>query len=237
MSVLDHASLFVVAALMAVILSGIIRHHLYRLCRSFALYVAAVGTGSSLIALWPRVFYNWNFWQAKELTYAVVKFLVALEIAALAFQAFPGARARARQVSLFILSATLLAVMLPPPEASGSRNLSAQAVFFLDVQPRLAQGTMMLFAGVWALVLWYVIPLHRWHRAILRGLLPYMLVFTLIIRIMVSFGFHTAQWMGYADSLAYILMLVYWAWEAWRRDPVQPPPEILSRLQPWLDRS
>jgi hypothetical protein len=236
-SALDHASLIVVAALMAVILAGIIRHHLFRLCRSFALYVASVGIGSSLIALCPRVFYNWDFWQVKELTYAVIKFLVALEIAALAFQAFPGARARGRQVALLILGATLLAVMLPPPVEAVSRELSPQAMFFLGVQPRLAQGTIMLFAGVWALVLWYVIPLHRWHRAILRGLLPYMLVFTLMIRVVVSFGFHTAKWMGYADSLAYILVLVYWAWEAWRSDPRQPPPEILSRLQPWLDRS
>lgn len=237
MSAIDHASLVAVAALMAVILSGIIRHRLFRVCRSFAVYVGAVGVGSTLIAAWPRVFYNWDFWQAKELTYAIIKFLVALEIAALAFQAFPGARARARQVALLILGATLLAVLLPPPAEPVSRDLSPQAAFFLGVQPRLAQGTLMLFAGVWALVLWYVIPLHRWHRAILRGLLPYMIVFTLMIRVVVSIGWHTRQWMGYADSLAYILMLVYWAWEAWRPEPAQPPPEILSRLQPWLDRS
>src|SRR5262245_12795918 len=222
---------------MAAILTGIIRRRLFRLCRSIAFYVAAVGLGSTLIALWPRVFYNWNFWQIKELTYAVLKLMVALEIAALAFQAFPGARARARHVAFLILGATLLAVLLTPPAEPLARKLSPQAAFFLDVQPRLAQGTIMLFAGIWTLVLWYVIPLHRWHRAILRGLLPYMLVFTLLIRVVASFERNVAQRMGHADGVAYILMLVYWAWEAWRRDPVQPPPEILSRLQPWLDRS
>ncbi|HEX6738167.1 MAG TPA: hypothetical protein VF310_07855, partial [Vicinamibacteria bacterium] len=80
------------ALLMGAILAGIWRRRLYRFCWSFVVYAVAVGFGGALIAAWPGRFYNWGFWQAKELTFSVVSFVVALEIAALTFQAFPGAR-------------------------------------------------------------------------------------------------------------------------------------------------
>jgi hypothetical protein len=237
LTAIDRASLVAVAALIAVILAGMWQHGLIRLCRTFAAYLIAVGLVGALIALWPGRFYNWAFWQVKELAFSVLAFFVALEVSALAFQAFPGARARARQLSLLILLATLAAIALAPVDVSSASRPDVQAILYVELQPRLAHGTLMLLAAVWALVLWYVIPLHRWHRAILRGLVPYMVVFTGAVRLVAALGREHPRWVGYADSLAYILMLVYWAWEAWRSDPVQPPPEILSRLQPWLDRS
>jgi hypothetical protein len=40
--------------------------------------------------------------------------------------------------------------------------------------------------------------------------------------------------LSYADTLAYLLLLVYWARAAWRRDPPPPvAPEVVDRLQPW----
>jgi hypothetical protein len=231
----DSTSLVLVALLMGVILAGVWRNRLYRYCRTFVAYAAAVGLGGALIVLWPGTFYSWEFWQAKDLIYSTLSFLVALEIAALTFQAFPGARARARQLSVLILLATLAAVaFIPISAAEHSGTNPSQANLYLDFQPRVAHGTVMLLAGVWALILWYVVPLHRWHRAILRGLLPYMLLFTVAVRLLVSWGWDSRTQIGYADSVVYLAVLVYWAWEAWRKEPPTDRPDILNRLQPWL---
>jgi hypothetical protein len=226
-----------VALLTGVILLGTWRHRLGRLCRTFVVYLISVGLGAALIALWPGRLYNWKFWQAKELTYSILSFLVALEVAALSFQAFPGARARARQLSAAIIVATVSAIgFIPAGISEASRSVPSRAALSVALQPRVAHGTVMLLAAVWALVLWYVVPLHRWHRAILRGLLPYMLLFTVAVRLLVSWGWHARAWIGYADSIAYLLVLVYWAWEAWRGGHPQDPPDIQRRLQPWLDK-
>jgi hypothetical protein len=236
LTALDHASLVLVAVMMAAILAGVWRRHLVRLCRTFVVYALSVGLGAALIAAWPARFHTWDFWQFKELIYSVLSFVVALEIGALSFQAFPGARARARQLSVVILLATLIAIAVTPSAGQGTADSEYQAALYVELQPRLAHGTVMLLAAIWALVLWYVVPLHRWHRAILRGLLPYMLLFTVAVRLLVSWGWHANQWIGYADSVAYLAVLTYWAWEAWREEPPQPPSDIRSRLQPWLDK-
>jgi hypothetical protein len=230
----DRASLVLVALLMGAILAGVWRRGLWRLCRTFVIYAATVGGVGALVALWPGIFYNWHFWQAKELIFSILSFTVALEIAGLAFQAFPGARARARQLSALILIVTLAVIAFTPVDHQTAPG--DQAALYVELQPRLSHGTVMLLAAVWALVLWYVVPLHRWHRAILRGLLPYMLVFTVAVRLLVSWGWHARAWLGYADSVAYLAVLSYWTWEAWRNDDDQDPPDILSRLQPWRHR-
>jgi len=221
---------------MGVVLVAIRQHGLHRFCRTFVVYAGVVAVVDGLVAVWPATFYNWGFWQAKELTFSILSFLVALEIAGLTFQAFPGARARARQLSVLILLATLAAIAFTPVSGDGPTTDPSQADLYVELQSRLAHGTVMLLAVVWALVLWYVVPLHRWHRAILRGLLPYMLLFTVAVRLLVSWGWHARVWIGYADSVAYIIVCAYWAWEAWRKEPPQDSPEILKRLQPWLDQ-
>jgi hypothetical protein len=220
---------------MAIILVGMIRNQLHRTCWSFTVYVVAVALGNSLTVGWPATFYNWVFWQTKELVYAIIKFMVALEIAALSFQAFSGARARARQLLVIILIGTLAAILLTPLAVPPPGPVSL-ADLYVEIQPRLAHGTVMLFGAVWGLVLWYVIPLHRWHRAILRGLLPYLLVFTIVIRLLASWGWHMRQWVGYTDTVAYMIVCLYWAWEAWRKESPQDPSDIQRRLQPWLDQ-
>jgi hypothetical protein len=233
----DRTVLFAVAFLMVVILAGMIRHDLHRLCRTFAIYLGVVGLGNTLMAVSPGTFYNWDFWQAKDLAYATLMLLVALEIAALSFQAFPGAKKRARQISIVILVATLAAVVwLPEKPSTNAISNNLPVLLYVEVQPRLSHGTVMLFAAVWALVLWYVIPLHRWHRAILRGLVPYLLATTIIVRLLATWGSKARLWVGYADSVAYLAVLCYWALEAWREQPAPEHSEIRSRLQPWLDK-
>src|SRR5258706_6427246 len=89
--------------LIPLLLVGLVRHRLYRLCYSFPAYLFAVWAGDLMLLAWPAVFYHASFWQVKETAYAVLKCTMALELGALAFQAFPGATARARRFVLVVL--------------------------------------------------------------------------------------------------------------------------------------
>jgi hypothetical protein len=99
---------------------------------------------------------------------------------------------------------------------------------------RLAHGSVLGYFATWALVLWYRIPLHRLHRAIFRGLVPYQLIFATARSLTLAFGWDIREAVNLADQAAYSLMLAYWAWEVWRRPPDEPP--FLRTLQPWRAR-
>jgi len=226
-------TLLVVAGLLLApaILAGLVRRRLYRLCYSFPTYLLTVWIGELLIFAWPERFYHWTFWQIKETAYAVLKLATALELGSLAFKAFPGARRRAMGLALLVLLATLGTLVLEPVKSTDVESLA------LELQPRLANGTALLFASVWALVFWYHIPLHRLHRAILRGIVPYLLIFTTGMRLLASLGRDIQHAAAGADSIAYVALLAYWAWEAWRKEPEDTASSpVLRRLQPWRDR-
>ena len=222
---------FATVLLISVILAGLTWKHLYRLCYFFPSYLFAVALGDFLMLTWPKRFYQWEFWQAKETLYALLKFGIALELAALTLQAFPGARARARLWALGMLSLTLLVLALNPAPGEDLADLA------VELQPRLANGTALLFAVVWGAVIWYHIPLHRLHRAILRGFVPFLLTFTVLYRLLTTVGWDVHQAVNYGTGAAYVLMLLYWTWEVWRHEPISDvDPQLLRRLQPWRDR-
>jgi hypothetical protein len=84
-------------------------------------------------------------------------------------------------------------------------------------------------------VLWYRLPLHRLHRAILRGLVPYLLIFSAANTLTLVFGWHVREEVNLADGAAWNLMLAYWCWEVWRRPPGGDS-DFMRRLQPWRAR-
>jgi hypothetical protein len=177
----------------------------------------------------PDDFYVMWFYQATETVYVVLKLAVALEITALAYQAFPAAHAAARRAILAVLVALLLLVTVSVPYGSDFPTL------VLELTKRLTFGTILVFCATWALVLWYHLPLHRLHRAIIRGLVPYMLVFAAVNALMLTFGWNIRDAVSTADAVAWNLMLAYWAWEAWRTPPAEPP--FLQQLQRWRLRT
>jgi hypothetical protein len=212
--------------MMVVILAGVLRRRLYRVCHTFPVYVAAVLVADVLVAV-DRDRYTWGFWMVKETSYAVLLFVLALELTRLVFQAFPGALATASRVLLVSLVLILLAVLSIPP---GIENPPV-------AQPRVMNGTALLFAAVWGLILWYHLPVHPFHLAIVQGIVPYLLVSTVLLRLLAMWGIENSEWMGLADSVACVLMLAYWAWAVWR--PAASPPAdsaLVRRVQPWRDR-
>jgi len=87
-------------------------------------------------------------------------------------------------------------------------------------------GSIWLLTAVAGLILWYRLPVHPLPKAILVGLVPYLLVFTVSLNLMESRGWEIRASASYLNTLAYLLVLVYWTFAAWRpgEAPVKAPP-------------
>src|SRR5262245_12936153 len=205
-------------ALICATLAGLWSRRFYRLCYAFTAYLAAVALGEALILLWPDRFYSWAFWQGKETLYGLLKLAIVLELGSLTFQVFPGARAKARWLALFALLATLATMLSIPPDSH--QELTWLAALAVEVHSRLANGTVLLLALTWILVFWYHVPLHRLHRAILRGLGLYLVVLAMLLRLVANLGADSRDLASHVSGFAYVALLGYWTWEVWR--PAQP---------------
>jgi hypothetical protein len=226
MSLAERAPFLVSFVLLPALLFGLFVRRLHRVCYSFPAWLLAVFAGDVLMFCWPERFYTWGFWMAKETVYALLKLAIAMEITTRACQAFPSARATARQVMLAVLLALLAFVLV------GVRYDVALHDLAREVQRRVANGVALVFCAAWAVVLYYRLPLHRLHRAILRGLVPYLLVFAAASTFTLVFGWDVRRAVNVAEAACWNLMLAYWCWEVWRRPPGGES-EFMRRLQPW----
>lgn len=203
-------------AVIMALLVGLVTKGRYRACYSFALYLVAVVAADGLILAWPGRFHRWDFWIVKETVHSLLKFAIALELALRTFRAFPGARATARGVVFLVVLVALAGILAGPAE---------QAADFPDLasrlHPRILNGTIWLFTAIAAVVLWYRLPVDAFHKAILIGFVPYLLVFTVAMNALDAIGWHLQKPAAYAHTVAYLLLLVYWTHAAWR--PLEAP--------------
>jgi hypothetical protein len=218
-------------------LAGLVARHRLRLVYSFPAYLLAVVVLSSLAGWWPARFHTWSFYWSKESLYSLLKVGVALELTARVFQAFPAARRVARVTFCLVLAVTFFAAWTaptgPPPSERGQQQW---ADLVLALHPRITNGTAWLFGGLFALILYYRLPLHPLHKAIAFGFMAYLLLLTFGLDHVKRSEFGSLSFISYASSIGYALVAAYWAWSAWRRDP--PPPvdrEVVERLQPWRE--
>jgi hypothetical protein len=205
-------------AMLAAVVAGLIVKHRVRLWYGFAVLVAAVGASNLLIGLWPQRFYGWSFWQTKETAHDVIRFGMAIELALRTFRAFPGALATARRALLVGCALTWIAVSAVPTAVqptAGERVL----VFAAELHPRVLNGTIWLFTAIAALILWYRIPVHPFHKAVLLGYVPYLLVFTIVFNALGQLGWQRVTLLSYANQVAYLALVTYWAHAAWRSYP------------------
>lgn len=233
MLVAQRVVAYLTLATLALLVVAGVRRRYHRLCYTLPLYLATVFVCDLLILLWPGRFYTWGFWTLKEALYVALKLAVAIELASLVFQAFPGARATARLVLQLGLVGLVAMVFLPIPEAPVP-HVPGFALAW-QILPRLTNTTAILFAAVWGLTLYYNVPQHPWHLAIMRGFVPYLLVFTVALRL--TAGPTTRAWTSLADTVSYLAMLLYWFSALLRPEPPPPAdPQMVERLQPWRAR-
>jgi len=214
-------------ALLASVLVGILVRRKLGLWYSFGAYVAILVVSSVLIAVWPDQFYSQEFWRPKETILNLIRFVMALELADRTFRAFPGALSTLRWVVLFVLSATLVAVLA----VGGSTD---DRTFLGEMQPRVVNGSIWLFTAIASLILWYRLPINAFHKAILLSYVPYLLIFTVVMNALSGLGWEHSRPVRYANQIAYAIMLGCWSYAAWRsvEAPARPPRIATPLRQP-----
>ena len=105
---------------------------------------------------------------------------------------------------------TLVVVFVTPP---------ADYSTLWQWQPSIVTGTLWMFTATALLVVWYQVPVHDWQRAIMLGLVSYLVVFVLYMDLLRRFGWEHHLAVGWLDVFAYLGLCIFWAWAAWRRDP------------------
>ncbi len=201
-----HAAKLALLALLAGILwRGRARH-----CWSFVVYVLAMLLGNLLVSLWPSRFFTPSFWVLKQGVYDALKMAIALELAFRAFDAFPGAMRTARAVILTLLGLSTVTLVILTPSSSFRT--------FWEWQPGTSVAALWLLTATALLVVWYQVPVHEWQRAIMLGLAPYLLVFVALLGLLQRHGWMLKKPIATAETLAYLVLILFWTWAAWRQD-------------------
>jgi hypothetical protein len=221
-----QAMTFLQGAVAAVAFVGLTRRGRLRLGWSFALYLVSITIFNTLMGLWPGRFLNWPTWLFRELTYAGLKVALAIELSGLLFRAFPSARQTARTGLLAIFSVSAAWIAMASPGSLGEW-------IRLGV-PRIKCGEAFLLAWLLMVVLWYRIPLHSHHKAILMAFAPYLLVFTVFLQALETYGWTGTSDVNYLNMLVFLGVLIYWLIVAWRPEEVsEVHPSVAKTVQPW----
>jgi hypothetical protein len=182
----------------------------YRIWWFFSLYLAAVLVLGGLAQAWPD---TPEFWQLRQTVYAGLRFAFAAEVGIRTMRAFPGAMATARRLVLLILLVTLVAVATPPAHTEG------HTLFVSQVIPRVLNGSVWMLMAIAAVILWYRLPVHPFHKAVLLSYIPYVLVFTVVASYVPGAGWQREGVGQYVGQIAYVALLAFWNYAIWRKDP------------------
>jgi hypothetical protein len=220
-----------VKILVLLTLAGILANRRWRSCWSFATYLVVILICNSLVSFWPDTFYQPWFWMVRTPIYDALKVAIAMELAYRTFQAFPGARATARRALVLLLIASSVVFATLPWDPSYGTAL-------FEWEPRILTATIWLLNALAVIVIWYRVPIHAYHKSILLGFVPYLLVFTILLRMLRHYGYGIMEVVQTAEPAAYMLLMGWWAWAAWEPETASDvSPEVMHRLQPWRARS
>ncbi len=208
----EYLILWLGSASLLGILVGLFVRGRARVCRSFTVYVAAVCLPQVMYSTWPDRFYNADFWMLSEITHCILKFAIALEVGFLVLRRFPGASQTARWAGLLVVSIIFFAILALPAENPDYYAIVGKLL------PRILNGTIWLFVALASVILWYRLPLHSLHKAIVLGFVPYLLIFSVAMTVLDTLGWQHRLPTVYFHTLAYLALEIYWAWAAWRPD-------------------
>ena len=207
----DQAIGLAVSTLIEVaILSGLIVRGRLGRCLAFTGYLTSVFVTTLLALAQPEVYLQRVPWQRLQIVYASLRHVMALELAYHTFKAFPAARRLART---FLWAMTFLA--LAAPFMFGS-DLTDHDVVSFQVLPRMSLAAMGLFAGLGALILWFHLPIDPMHKAIIMGIVPYLLLYSALLTLTRDIGKDVLDWINLLNTIAWNALLIFWAWVAWR---------------------
>jgi hypothetical protein len=214
-------------------LAGILVRRRAHLCWTFVAYLVTVLVLNSLISFWPEHFFNTWFWVLAHVLFTGLRMGIAVELTFRTFQAFPGAKVTARRLLFGLLLATSFA-LVASPDGIESANKGWYELVALDLQPRVLTGAIWLMNGLAILITWYRVPVHTYHKALLLGFVPYLLIFTTLLSLLKQWGWGFLPYVQALDPVAFMALMGFWAWIAWRPE-TQPDasPALVRLLQPW----
>lgn len=211
------------------IIVGLLIRKRASLCWSFLAYLVAILVGNSLVSFWPERFYTQSFYILKICVYNILKLCVAAELTYRVFRSFPGALARARLVLAPIMALVALVIISVP---AGTDYLDVVTRY----NPQVQTGVIWLLSATAVLTVWFNLPMHFLHRAVLIGFSSYLIVFATLDNILRSFGYDRMLGVvNLVDGYAYLALVSFWAITAWRSEEsfaVAPmrAPELATKL-------
>ena len=173
-------------------------------------YLVAVAASDALAALWPERFRRHDFWVFKESVHNLLKLAIVVELMIRIFQPFPSAYVAAQRAVMAVVLGlgALVAVSL----TRGTEYLAVVGRLY----PHVNDGTVWLFIALGGYCLWYHLPLDSLHKAILVALVPYLLVYSVVLRAVVALGSERGELFNASAPIAYLFVLFYWLYAAWR---------------------
>jgi len=234
-----QAALAAAVALALLVLGGLVARRKLGVCRFFVVYLSVATAADILILLWPRYFFTQPFWVAKEAAIHLLRFAVILELTYRTFQAFPSARSSARMLALVVLGGTFVILLAGAGNLGEPGTTPPLGPVISRVQPMVLNGSVWLLTAMAGLILWYRLPVHPWHKAIIMGLVVYLLVFSTSLSWIESRGWAEREFANHFMRAGYLSLLAYWAVAAWRRAeaPIHPPAGIQDAPEPSLGRA
>lgn len=192
------------------IVVGLFMRKRAHLCWSFLVLLIAGLAGNSLSSFWPDQFQTRSFYIMKSTVYNILKLCVAAELTYRVFHSFPGALARARLVLAPLMALVTIGV-ISVPIGTDYQDIVTR------YNPQVQTGVIWLLSATAVLAVWFNIPLHFFHRAILLGFSSYLITFATLLNVLRSFGFHRMiDTINVIDTYAYLALVTWWAFTAWR---------------------
>jgi hypothetical protein len=212
-------------ALLLATIVALVRRRRYRYCYAFAAYVGVQLTVNTAGLFVSAVSASWDVWRYKELLYALLRLGIAAEIAFLIFRALPRARARAVTL-LLIAAAVLLVALLRDYDVTNSYTLAR------DLTSRFSYVTIWTLISILGLVVWYRVPLHRLHKALLHGMLWLLVAHFAAVSAAGRFG---SDVVGSLYNACELVIVMAWFVVAWRPELAIDADEmaVIRYLQPW----
>ena len=207
------------------LLAGLAARGRFGLCWTFGPYLALAALADLLMGVWPDQFHTQLFWLGQAVLINLLRFALALELTYRTVQAFPTARSTVRGVLLGVLVLTLGMVFQGSGDLRSQGGTPILEPLISQLQPIIVSGSIWLLTGIALVILWYRLPVHPLHKAILVGLVPYLLLFTVSLNVIGSWGWDASELLNRFAGLAWVAVLGFWTRVAWRPGdlPMQAP--------------
>jgi hypothetical protein len=193
-----------------VVLAGLFVRGKARSCWSFTAYIFAVALSDGLMLFWPGRFFRQDVWIFKESVLNLLKLGIALELMVRIFRHFPSAYASTRRAVIVVLALVVLLVGAALRRGTGYQDVVGR------IHPHVNDGTVWLLVAVGGCSVWYHLPLDSLHKAILTGLIPFLLMYSVAQRAVLALGWERADVFNTSAPVAYTFLLAYWTYAVWR---------------------